>query len=304
MKAAPNASVAIIVVNWNGYEFTRNCLQSLARISQPDFQVILVDNASEDDSSTKLRAEFSHLTLLESEQNLGFTGGNNLGIAHALAEGYDYLLLLNNDTEVEPDFISLCLATLQEDPGIAAVQPLMYYLHDKKTVWNAGGEYRKWMGASISLTQRPISDRPYFTEWITGCCILVKAEVVREVGPLDDRYFAYFEDVDWSLRMRNAGYMLQVVPSAVIYHEAGASLKSKKSGKEGRLNPKIHYLNSRNQIFQLRKHVRFPYSLIAWPYQMGKFSLYSIYFVLRGRKEKLRIMWEGIMEGLGRQQKF
>src|SRR5690606_23251043 len=130
------------------------------------------------------------------------------------------------------------------------------------------------------------------------CAILVKTSVVKKIGMLDKAYFAYFEDVDWSLRMRKSGYNLFVVPHSKIFHEAGSSSKRISKEKEGILDPKVHYLNVRNQVFQLRKYATLPYGLTAWPYQLSKFFIYVGYFFIRGRWVKLKAVIRGLYEGL------
>ncbi|WP_186757026.1 glycosyltransferase family 2 protein [Echinicola salinicaeni] len=291
-------SIAIILLNWNGYAYTRQCLYSLQRVKNQDFQVILVDNASTDGSVDKLKEEFDFPKFICNSENLGFTGGNNVGINYALEGGYAYIMLLNNDTEVDPDFLDPLLNIMEANVTIGAVQPLMYYLHDQSHIWNAGAVWNPWTGSSITNTSKPKGEESYKTDWITGCCMLIRSNVIREVGKLNEHYFAYYEDVDWSLRMEKAGYEMWVVPKSVIYHEAGASSKSKSKGKEGRLNPKVHYLNARNQLFQLRNHLGFPYLLTAWPFQFGKMGIYGLYFLLRGRKQKFLAMLMGIKDGI------
>ncbi|GAB3656133.1 hypothetical protein GCM10028791_27740 [Echinicola sediminis] len=258
----------------------------------------MVDNASEDGSLDKLKQEFKHPVFIANDQNLGFTGGNNVGMRYALQEGFEYIMLLNNDTEVAPDFLVHLLNTFEQSPTIGAVQPLMYYMHDKAKVWNAGGKWKKWRGDSLAIKHKMDGELSYFTDWITGCCMLVRAEVIKKVGLLNDHYFAYFEDVDWSLRMKSIGYQLAVVPSSVIYHEAGASSKSTNKGKEGTISPNVHYLATRNQLFQLRNHVHMPYAVSAWLYQLGKFMLYSFYFLVRNRREKLAALLRGVVDGV------
>lgn len=293
-----DSSVAIILLNWNGFDHSKACIESLREINYPLWQLILVDNGSTDGSLEKLRALFPEVVFLHSPLNLGFTGGNNLGMEYALKKGYAYVLLLNNDTLVERDFLDPMLRYLGGSPGVAAVQPLIYYVHDRKKLWNAGGKYKKWLGDS--QTSYVVSDfnQPYETDWITGCAILVKASVIQQVGMFDDAYFAYHEDVDWSLRMKKTGMTLAVVPQAKIYHVAGASSTIKESGREGFLDPKVHYLNVRNRFFQLRKYAIFPYGLTAWPYHLAGVAGYMVYFVLRGRWGKLKAVLTGLKEGM------
>ncbi|SHM56932.1 hypothetical protein SAMN04488057_102174 [Cyclobacterium lianum] len=290
-------STAIIILNWNGWEYTRACLESLRDGGFPLKDVIVVDNGSEDGSPNAITESFPVVQLLENPENLGFTGGNNAGMRKAMDMGYDYIMLLNNDTEVTAGFWNPLLEEMQSSPQTAAIQPLIYFLNAKQKIWNAGGVYHTWIGFAETLLVRQHSG-PYRTDWITGCAILLRSEVLREVGLLDERYFAYFEDVDWSLRIRGAGYFLKVHPGSVIFHEAGAASKSKKPGKEGFLSPRVHFLNIRNQIFQLRKYSTHPKSFLAWPLHFLIFGLKMIYFTLKGRKQKRRAIWNGIVAGM------
>lgn len=292
------SSVAFIILNWNSWDYTRACLDSLSRAGVVYSQIIVVDNASEDGSYENLVETYPKIELIRNATNLGFTGGNNLGIRKALDKGFNYVFLLNNDTVVQVDFLGLLVEEMEMSEKTAAIQPLIYHLTDKHKVWNAGGEYIPWLTMSRTIHQPKHLHSPYETDWITGCAILVRSSVIREVGLLDDRYFAYFEDVDWSLRMRKAGYILMVHPLSVIYHEAGASSKSKKAGDEGFLNPKVHYLNIRNQIYQLKKYAVTPIEKLSWPFHFLRFGTYALYFLLRGRQKKMAAIYKGIQDGL------
>lgn len=292
-----SCSTAIIILNWNGWEYTQACLQSLQDAGFPMEDVILVDNGSDDGSLSAIKSHFPTVQLWINEHNLGFTGGNNVGIRQALQQGYAYIMLLNNDTEIGTGFWKPLLKEMEASRQTAAIQPLIYFLNEKTVVWNAGGKYHSWLGFS-QTNLKPKSKAPYLTDWITGCAILVRASVLKEIGLLDERYFAYFEDVDWSLRMRKAGYLLKVHPEAVIYHEAGAASKSKNKGEEGFLSPKVHFLNVRNQIFQLRKYCRHPKYWLSWPVHFLVFGLMVIHFSLKSRKLKREAVWKGILAGL------
>lgn len=295
-------SVAIILVNWNGYGLTKSCIKSLQKITYTNFSIVLVDNGSVDNSGQRLKEKIPGLVYLQNEQNLGFTGGNNVGISHALNKGYDYVLLLNNDTVVEPDFLNLMVSFLEEHPNYGAAQPKILYERKRNILWNAGGGYFKWleMTWSIGIGQE---DKDQFnqerdTPWITGCCFLVKASCIRKVGLLDDDYFAYYEDVDWSFRMRKKGFRLRYIPASVIYHVAGASSISKQKTKEGTVNPIVHFYRIRNHLFLIRSHgntLSFSLSLV---YQSIKNLLFMLFFIIRGRSKKAKAVHGGFKEGL------
>lgn len=296
MVFTPDISVAIILVNWNGYEFTRACLDSLRKLNFPDFKVILVDNASDNQEGKNLKKAFPEIDLLENDQNLGFAGGNNVGIRHALTLGYSHILLLNNDTEVEPDFLEEMVFKLRQNPKIAVVQPLILFLHNKKEIWSAGGKWNANLSKAVTLGDRePLADYRIgksCLDWATGCCMLISREAILDCGLLNEQYFVYFEDVEWSLRFTQKGYQIALADKAVIYHEAGAS--SKKKNEEGALSPKVFYFNVRNQFFLIRA-AGGPF--IGKVYHLGKFTLWMGYFLLRGRFNKLKAVAKGIRDG-------
>ncbi|OOG70537.1 glycosyltransferase family 2 protein [Algoriphagus sp. A40] len=304
MAFTPEASVAIILVNWNGFDFTKACLESLGKVDFPDFKVILVDNGSQNEEGARLKKTFPEVELIQNSANLGFAGGNNEGIRFALNQGFSHVMLLNNDTEVEPDFLGEMMLKLNQHPRWGVVQPLILFLHDKKQIWSAGGKWIASICRTITLGDRePISDyRPKKSEldWATGCCMLVSKEAILEAGLLNEQYFAYFEDVEWSLRFQKAGFGIGLAEKAVIYHEAGAS--SKKIHSEGTLSARVFYYHVRNQFFLIRGNSQttgsFSKTLGGLIYNLGRFFLWMGYFLFRRRFQKLKAVAQGIRDGL------
>ncbi|MFN3997460.1 glycosyltransferase family 2 protein [Algoriphagus sp.] len=296
MAFIPNSSVAIILVNWNGFDFTRACLNSLRNLDFTDYKVILVDNASLDQEGKALKKAFPEIELIENAENLGFTGGNNVGIRYALEQGFSHIMLLNNDTEVEPDFLGEMMLKFHQNPNLGVVQPLILFLHDPKKIWSAGGRWVSSIGRAITLGDRePLADYRFNKselDWATGCCMLISREAIQHVGLLNEQYFAYFEDVEWSLRFKKAGFEIALAEKAVIYHEAGAS--SKKTHSEGTLSPRVFYYNVRNQFLLLRSQ-RIPAGIV---YHFFRFLGWTGYFLFRGRFQKLKSVIKGIRDGL------
>ncbi|WP_026946220.1 glycosyltransferase family 2 protein [Algoriphagus marincola] len=296
MAFTPNPSVAIILVNWNGLEFTRACLTSLEKVDYSDFQVILVDNASQNPEGKVLKKEFPKTLLLENEQNLGFAGGNNVGIRKALEIGFSHLMLLNNDTLLEPDFLGKMMLAFSKNPKLGLLQPMICFLDEPEKIWSAGGKWVSWLARAKTLGDRK-SLKTYRIsstqlDWTTGCCMLLSREAILHSGLLNEQYFAYFEDVEWSLRIRNQGFEIGLVPEAKIYHEAGGS--SKKSHSEGTLSARVFYYHVRNQFFLLRSQK----AGLGFLYHLGRFKLWIFYFLLRGRFRKLKAVAKGIKDGL------
>ena len=296
--------LAIVIINWNSYDLTSDTLASLSSTSYKSYDIIVVDNFSTDNSAAQLEKNFSSIILLRSDENKGFTGGNNLGFEYAMNKGYEYVMMLNNDVAVESNFLEPLVTKLDMDEKIGGVQPLIYFYHDRELVWNAGsrynaifgipyilGYYRKDKGQLQRKKQKSI-------DWITGCAFMIRTEVLKKVGVLKQDFFIYYEDVDLSFRIKAAGYDLVYEASSVVYHKTGMSHKSKEKLKEGYLNPKVHYLNARNRLFVLKEYTQ----KIAIPtvilYQIIYFFGISFYFIFRRRWQKLKAWNNGIKDGL------
>lgn len=251
-----NPSVAIIIVNWNGAQDSIDCVESLRKIGYQNYKIFLIDNGSKEESVIELRRYVEvqppekvepqgKIKLIETSQNLGFAGGNNIGIKDALAENFDYILLLNNDTTVEPDFLDGLVKVAQSDEKIGIVGPKIYYYNEPNRIWFGGGKFT-WLGGGRHLQYEEIDRNPdekktKETDYMTGCALLIKSEVVQKIGLLEESFFMYYEDTDWSLRARKAGYKILYVSSAKIYHKV-----SRSASKLG--NPVIHYYHIRNAL--------------------------------------------------------
>lgn len=298
-------SVGIVLVNWNGLEHTLKCIDSLREISYANVTIILVDNGSEQKEVEKLR-EVSDIRLIENPRNLGFTGGNNVGLKYAYDEGYDFIMMLNNDTTVEPGFLEPLLAAFDESVG--AVQPKICSMHETDIIWSAGGKLNPWIGLPTTIGEG-LSDHGSFDDfreldWITGCALLFSRKMIEEVGYLDDDFFILFEDANWSLRCRHKGYKLNYVPASKIYHFESATAIARTKGKEGFRSPFRQYINIRNHLFFVRKNLPARYLPTAYFYQIIKIAKYLLYYILRGRWQKFRFTLRGVKHGLGKFRKI
>ncbi|MFH0852166.1 MAG: glycosyltransferase family 2 protein [bacterium] len=229
--------VFIIVLNWNGLKDTEECIESLKKIDYPDYKIVVVDNGSTDGSDEIIpKKHFQDVAFIETKSNLGFAGGNNIGIKHALDNGADYILLLNNDTTVEPDFLSKLVKAAEGDKKIGIVGPMIFFYDEPDRVWFGGGKinWSKIRGShldynTVKKRDHALSDEEMEKEknkvvdYITGCCLLIKREVVEKIGYLNDDYFLYYEDADWCMRAKKAGWQSVVVPASYIYHKQSKS---------------------------------------------------------------------------------
>lgn len=241
--------VGIIVLNWNGVDDTLACLESLARLDYPTFEVIVVDNGSADGSVLAIRERFSGVTLIENGENLGYTGGNNVGLRRVLAQRLDYALLLNNDTEVPPDSLRLLVEVADAYPAVGIVGPTIYYYDQPQVIWSAGGaiDWRRGQTWMVGLNEHDIGQfgqEPREVDFVTGCALLVKREVLERVGLLDERFFAYYEETEWCVRIKRAGFRILHVPSACVWHKIRPEAQKD--------SPLVHYYMTRNRLLFLK----------------------------------------------------
>jgi len=244
-------SVFIIILNWNGWQDTIACVESCRKLSWPNFRILVVDNGSTDQSEAILRKRFPDVELIQTGTNLGFAGGNNVGIRHALREEADYIWLLNNDTVVDPACLDRMLEAAQSDERVGMVGSKIYYHQAPETLWYAGGEIDLESGGlTRHIGQDEIDegnyDQPEETGYITGCSLLARREMLRDVGLMEEKYFLYFEDADWSLRARRKGWRLLYQPDARLWHKEGAQSKKVYSDR-------FIYYFLRNRFFFVRR---------------------------------------------------
>jgi hypothetical protein len=217
--------VAAVVLTYNDRENLLACLLSLRQVTYPNLWVIVSDNGSTDGSIEAVRSMFPEVTLLENGRNLFWAGGNNVGIELALAHGADWVLLLNNDIEVHPDFVTELVRAGESDPRVGVVGPKIYYHGDPKRLWYAGGKVHLWRGLVRHVGIREIDEGQYDerteTDYVTGCALMARREVFEKIGLIDPIYKAYAEDVDFCWRAKRAGFRIVYEPKAVLWHKVG-----------------------------------------------------------------------------------
>jgi GT2 family glycosyltransferase len=243
---------AIIVLNWNGKQDTLECLTSLQAIDYPNYEIIVVDNGSQDGSVKAIRQEFKTVTIVENPVNLGFAEGNNMGISYALFTDSDYIFLLNNDTIVDPQILNCFLSASQSYPQAGIFGAKIYLFHVPQQIWYAGAKWNRKTGRfshiGIHQTEDHLSwNQVQETPYACGCALVIKAEVVRKIGLLDRRYFLMWEEADWCFRSRAAGYTCLVVPDALVWHKVSASFQG--------ISLLWTYFYERNRLLWLETHL-------------------------------------------------
>ncbi len=241
--------VVTVILNTNRREDTLACLASLACSSYPNHRIIVLDNASSDGSVAAIRDVYPDVRVIELSENLGYAGNNNVGIQAAIESGARWIWVLNEDTVVAPDCISRLVAAAEADPHIGIVGPLVYHHNEPDVIQSAGGRLGgSWEALHVAQneTDRGQLAGPRDVDWISGCAILVRREVVEQCGMLDARFFYYWEEVEWCLRARRAGWH--------IVHVAAAKLWHKGVQRDYRPKPSVAYYNTRNRLLMLAKH--------------------------------------------------
>lgn len=292
----PNSSLAIIIINWKMYDLTNYCIQSVLKSSYKYFKIILIDNECK---KPEFFEKNKKIHIIKNKNNEGFSKANNQGVKYALKNKYDYIMLLNNDTLVKDDLLELLIKKLNNS-NYKIIQPLILN-YDGSKIWNAGAKINKFFGIFYTpgkgLNFENFNQNKDETEWFTGCCAIFNSEIFNEVGLFDESFFAYYEDVDFSLRLKDNGYKIGLLNDSYLLHYESASSKSNNQ-KEGSLSPMVHYLNIRNHIIVLRKHLKYFNLLGATIFQFFKLFVYTLYFILRLRLYKLKMVYKGLYDSL------
>ena len=254
MGAQPH--VAIVVLSWNGRDDTLECLASLQRIRWERQTTIVIDNGSTDGTSGAVRERFPETVLIRSEENLGFAEGNNVGIRAALAAGADYVLILNNDTIADEGLVEALVEEAERRPDAGALCPLIRYIDPPDRIWYAGARFDPRAvhnGRHTGYGERDTGQYHAVREIgrATGAAMLVPRRVIEEVGHFDGALFIQVEDVEWSLRMRAAGYRILFVPAGVLWHRVAVT-----SG--GERGPETAYYEMRNTLVVSARHAPLP----------------------------------------------
>lgn len=242
-------SVFIILVNYNNYKLTIDCIDSVFKSTYKEYSIVVVDNASTDGSFCILSNVYKNedkVFILKSTENNGFSAGNNIGINFALKNGADYIMLLNNDTVIDKNMIEI-LHSRANDSTVTT--PKMYYYSNPNIIWYAGGELNYKSGKIKHIGLDKADNKKYDTEkicsFVTGCCMMIHKDIFKKVGMLDENYFMYGEDVDYSIKLTNAGTKMLFLPNAKLWHKVGGSSASSK------LN--IYY-DTRNKLLLMDKY--------------------------------------------------
>jgi GT2 family glycosyltransferase len=221
--------VYLAVLNWNGYDDTHECLDSLRGLAYPNYRVLVVDNASGDDSPARIAAAHPEAELIRCPRNLGIAAGYNAGIRAALARGADCVVPMNNDLDCDPLFVTRMVATQRARPRCGVVMPKIFYYEERERIWSAGA-YARWMPSNIVMRGRQQLDGPAFAsdtaiDFAPSCCLLLSRELAERVA-FDEGYFFYYDDWDFCMEARKAGFSIVYAAEARLWHKVSRSTKN------------------------------------------------------------------------------
>ena len=283
--------VSIISLNYNGFELTSAMIESLKRNVSLDFELIIVDNASREDEAAMLRDRYPELKLVRSDKNLGFAGGNNLGIREATGR---YLFFLNNDTELEDDSLRYLVERMDSDPSIGVACPKIRFFYGERLIQFAGYTPLSKISLRNSLIGFKCKDDGSFDQscdspYAHGAAMMVRRDVLDTAGLMYEKYFLYYEELDWSERIRKAGWRIVYEPRCCVFH--------KESATTGQESPLRAYYITRNRLLFASRNLKGADLWLSLAYQILLVApAKALVFLLKGRVKLAKAMIKGVVD--------
>jgi GT2 family glycosyltransferase len=245
--------VVVVILNWNGKQDTLECLESVRKIDYPDFEIVVIDNGSADDSVPAIKARFPGISVIETGENLGYAGGNNVGMRYAIQQGADYVLLLNNDTVVDRSLLVALTRAAKSTGGDAILAAQIYFHAEPERIWYAGARVVPETATTYHEGYRSLASSASCPELVetgyaSGCAFFIGTPLLSRVGLFDERFFLLYEETDLCSRARDLGVKSYVVPAAKVWHKVSASFGGMES-------PTYMYFHFRNRLLWAEKHL-------------------------------------------------
>lgn len=281
-----------IILNNNRQQDTLQCLKSFFLNNYQNRNVIVLDNQSTDGSLETIRETYPEVQIIKLKENLGYAGNNNVGIRLALEQGAEWILVLNDDTVLDSACLSSLMHVAMSDPVIGIAGPMVYHFDEPDVIQSAGGMLGKyWESIHLGKDEpdRGQFQSPHTVEWISGCAILVRREVIAQVGILDPNYFLYWEETEWCIRAGRAGWKIVHVPQAKLWHKGVK--------RDYQPKPYVTYYLTRNRLYTLAKHKA---PLIVWMYTFTQIIKTLVSWTIKPRwrfkREHRNAMWRGLVD--------
>jgi len=290
--------VYVVSLNWNGRAYLADFCDTILRQDYSNYKVVIVDNASDDDSTIFLRERYPDIEIIRNEKNLGYAAGNNVGLEHAYSRGAQYFLVINNDTVVPFDTISRLVEIALVDPRIGFVTGKVFFHGNGNMLQTAGKIDKFWRATVVNVGQNEEDkgqyDRQRDFDYLDDVFWLVKRDVYEQLGGYDPEFFLYWEETDWCARAKGKGYRLVYTPTARIYHKGSLSTG-------GGSNPKKSYYIRRNGVLFYWRHktkLVFLLKLLFIIKEILDWRRLAAFIVKRKYGENLAAEWRGFVDGL------
>jgi GT2 family glycosyltransferase len=286
--------VITVILNTNRREDTLACLASLQQGLYPQNKIIVLDNHSSDGSVEAISAGFPDVQIISLEKNLGYAGNNNVGIEAALNQDADWVFVLNEDTILDPNCVSRLIDVGENDPRIGVVGPMVYHYDEPDVIQSAGGLLGpNWESIHLAKNEKDVNQftDPHPVEWISGCAIFVRRAAIEQVGMIDERFFYYWEETEWCLRIGRAGWRIIHVPVAKIWHKGVQ--------RDYHPKPSVTYYSTRNRLLMLTKHqAPMHVWIVAWLQILRTLTSWTLKPKWRDMHEHRNAMWQGLLDFL------
>jgi GT2 family glycosyltransferase len=282
--------ISIVILNYNQLKVTCEFIESTKKLTYKNYEIIMVDNASKENPTEHIKAHYPHVKLIVNEKNLGFTGGNNVGI---IAGKGDFFFIVNNDTEVTDNLLEKLLEPFYKDPSIGVVSPKIRYFSNPTIIQYAGfTEINPITGRNAVIGGKEEDNGQHdvggYTAYAHGAAMLVKKEVIEKVGMLPEMFFIYYEELDWSAHIRRAGYKIYYQPEALIYHKESITM-----GKESAI--KAYYHNRNRILFMKRNSSSFNFFLFSLFYTFLIVPKSVLKYLVKGQTTHLKNFFKGVL---------
>lgn len=289
--------LTIIVLTWNNFEDTAECLHSLRELNYSRYNVVLVDNGSTDGSIERLHYIFPEVKIIKNGENLGYAGGNNIGIEYALSKDVDYIILLNNDTVVDVNLATELIQASHETKNLGIFGCVNYYYNDRKKIQFSGGTFNWKTGDIIDTTRHKIDEGQFQllkeVDTVAGSCLFLPTTVIKTVGLLDNRYFLTFEESDLCCRVKKAGYKVYTHMGAGIWHKVSVTGQAQKKG----LNI-LHYYAVRNRFLFLIRNSPKQFLPVSLPYHIARTVVYLSKEIRNRNTPQAKLLLFGLIDGI------
>jgi hypothetical protein len=254
--------------------------------------VLLVENSSDKTIIRKIRTQFPDLAIIENEKNLGYAGGNNIGIQKAIASGADYIFLLNNDVKLEKDVLKKCVSAMEKSPNCAACQPIIVTFENKERIWSAGTQlyfgYPRLFLKGTKLQKNGIKTSPF---GLVGCAILFRRSALQQIGFFDESLFLLHEETDWCIRAKKMNFSLLIISNAIVYHKISTTI--------GMFSKIYLYYIGRNWLLVGKKNFSFfRYLYVLFTEFLIRFPYYLYHVIKKGQIKRIKYYLQGILDGI------